>query len=304
MKILVLGGGDSPEREVSLRSAKAVAEAARLAGYEVEEADPKYELERLDKISKETIVLPILHGINGEDGEIQRELEKRQLPFLGSDSKSSENCFDKWLTHQRLADAGITMPRAALVTNANYLDEPLVREPHVLKIVHGGSSIGTLPIPFPDPPPLKNKFVEDIFKLEEEAIVETMIDGKEITVPILDGYALPVIEIIPPDEGGFNYENKYNGRTQEIVPPKSIPEEVQINARLMAEKVHKIMGCRHLSRIDFMVNKNNKLYVLEANTMPGMTEQSLYPKSAAVNGMSMAQLVDKFIDMVKRDYNL
>jgi D-alanine-D-alanine ligase len=146
--------------------------------------------------------------------------------------------------------------------------------------------------------------VEDIFKLEEEAIVETMIDGKEITVPILDGYALPVIEIIPPDEGGFNYENKYNGRTQEIVPPKSIPEEVQINARLMAEKVHKIMGCRHLSRIDFMVNKNNKLYVLEANTMPGMTEQSLYPKSAAVNGMSMAQLVDKFIDMVKRDYNL
>ncbi|HSW78855.1 MAG TPA: D-alanine--D-alanine ligase [Candidatus Babeliales bacterium] len=304
MKILVLGGGDSPEREVSLRSAKAVAEAARMAGYEVEEADPKYDLQKLDKISKATIVLPILHGINGEDGAIQRELEKRQLPFLGSDSKSSETCFDKWLTHQKLAAAGLTMPRAALVTNATYLDEPLVREPHVLKIVHGGSSIGTLPIPFPDPPPLKNKFVDDIFKLEEEAIVETMIDGKEITVPILDGYALPVIEIIPPDEGGFNYENKYNGRTQEIVPPKSIPEEVQINARLMAEKVHKTMGCRHLSRIDFMVNKNNKLYILEANTMPGMTEQSLFPKSAAVNGMSMPQLVNKFIDMVKRDYNL
>src|SRR5579862_7662582 len=102
MKILVLGGGDSPEREVPLRSAKSVADAAREAGFKVSEADPKDGFDVLDKISKDTLVFPILHGKNGEDGTLQKELEARQLPFLGSDSASSEECFNKWRTRQKL----------------------------------------------------------------------------------------------------------------------------------------------------------------------------------------------------------
>src|SRR5437868_10717389 len=125
MKILVLGGGDSPEREVSLRSAKSVTEAARQVGYEVQEADPSENLKILDGVTADTIVFPVLHGKNGEDGGIQRELEKRRLAFLGSDSQSSVECFDKWLTRQRLESSGVPMPRAVLVSKKTYRDQPL-----------------------------------------------------------------------------------------------------------------------------------------------------------------------------------
>ncbi len=304
MKVLVLGGGDSPEREVSLRSAGSVAAAAKTAGYEVMEIDPKYDLEKLDEISKDVIVFPILHGKNGEDGVIQKELEARDFAYLGSDSKVSKTCFDKWQTRQRLEIAGVPMPKAALVTKDSYIHEPMVKWPHVLKIVHGGSSIGTLKIPYPDPPPLKNRHVDSIFKLEDQAIVEELIEGTEITVPILDQIALPVIEIVPPESEEFDYENKYNGRTQELCPPQSVSRELQKQARELAEKVHKTMGCRHLSRVDIMIDRQGRLYVLEINTIPGLTDQSLYPRSAAVVGISMSQLINKFVELVRRDYNL
>ncbi len=304
MKIIVLGGGDSPEREVSLRSAKSVAAAAKRAGYDVEEIDPKFELDRLNKIANDTIVLPILHGKNGEDGAIQQELEKRQLPFLGSDSNTSKLCFDKWQTHQKLQAAGLPVPIATAVTRESY---PLRQEaiaPHVLKIVHGGSSIGTLMVPHPDPTQLRNSRVDAIFQMEKRALIEQLIEGTEVTVPVLDHITLPVIEIIPPENEEFDYRNKYNGRTQEICPPKSLNQEMQSKVRMLAEKVHRTMGARHLSRVDIMVDKNQNLYILEINTMPGMTEQSLYPKAAAVAGLNMQQLVEKFIELVKRDYNL
>jgi D-alanine-D-alanine ligase len=304
MKILVLCGGDSPEREVSLRSAKSIAQAAETAGFEVIEADPKTGLEDLDRISKDALVFPILHGKNGEDGVIQKELEKRKLAFLGADSQSSAACFDKWLTHQTLEAAGVPMPKAVLVSKENYLNEPMSREPHVLKILHGGSSIGTMKIPYPEPPSLKNIRIENLFKLEDQAIVEELIEGIEITAPILDTAALPIVEILPPENEEFDYINKYNGRTQEICPPSSVSQELQTEARQLAEKVHKIMNCRHLSRVDIMIDKQSKLYVLEVNTMPGLTDQSLYPKAAAVAGYPMPQLVAKFADLVKRDYRL
>jgi D-alanine-D-alanine ligase len=302
MKILVLGGGDSPEREVSQRSARSVADAAKTAGLAVNEADPSTETDVLDKLPKDTIVFPILHGKNGEDGVIQQELEKRQLPYLGSDSKSSASCFDKWLTRQQLEAAGVQMPKGTLVNKDTYYTQDISRGPHVLKVLKGGSSIGTLKVT--DPDLLKNYQVDDIFKLENDAVIEELIEGTEITVSVLDQYTLPVIEIIPPPNEEFDYTNKYNGRTQELCPPKSISQGIQNEARLLAEKVHKVMKCRHLSRVDIMVDKNGGLYVLEINTMPGMTDQSLYPKSAAAAGMNMPQLVTKFVDMVKRDYSI
>jgi D-alanine-D-alanine ligase len=128
--------------------------------------------------------------------------------------------------------------------------------------------------------------------------------GNEITVPILDQKALPVVEIVPPDNEEFDYDNKYNGRSQELCPPLSVPRETQKQAQELAEKVHKTMGCRHLSRVDIMIDKAGKLYVLEINTMPGMTDQSLYPKSALVAGMMMPDLMTKFVELVKRDYSI
>lgn len=301
MKILVLGGGISPERQVSLRSAKAVADALTKAGLEAVQADPADGLDVLDDL-KDTIVFPILHGKNGEDGVIQRELEARQLPYLGSDSAASIACFDKWTTRLELLAAGLPMAEAALVDEKSYPGHPLTKVHHVLKVVHGGSSIGTLIVRKDEDE--DEQAVNEIFAMEDKAVLERLIEGTEITVPVLDGQSLPVIEIIPPQDEEFDYDNKYNGRTQEITPPKTVSADHQTMAQRLAEKVYQVMGARHLARVDMMIDQKGDIFVLEINTMPGMTDGSLFPKSAAAAGMDMPALVQRFAELVARDYKL
>lgn len=298
MKILVLGGGESPEREVSLRSAANVATAARAAGFEVLEADPKYEPEILNTLPIDALVFPILHGAGGEDGVIQKQLEDLKLAFLGSGSQVSQECFDKWTTRQKLEAAGIVMPKARLVTKDTYKNTDLIKTPYVLKVARGGSSIGTLVVH--DPSVVDPAKVEELFGLDDHAVLEELIEGDEVTVPVLDSSALPVIEIIPPANEEFDYDNKYNGRTQELCPAKNISADLQKQARDMAERVHYVMGARHLSRVDMMIDKDDRIYVLEINTMPGMTTGSLYPKSAKEAGMDMPALVKKFAELVTK----
>ncbi|HSX27168.1 MAG TPA: D-alanine--D-alanine ligase [Patescibacteria group bacterium] len=301
MKVIVLGGGTSPEREVSLRSAAAVSKALKQAGAEVVDIDPKNGLEILDR-QKDVIVFPILHGQNGEDGTIQRELEVRNLPYLGTDSTTSAKCFDKWQTRLALLAAKLPMARGDLVTSDTYYGHPLTKQPHVLKVTHGGSSIGTYIVK--DPRKVDSKLVKDVFQLHERAVIEELVEGIEITVPILDDKALPVIEIRPPADADFDYENKYNGVTSELCPPRSLDKDQQNQAQTLAEKVHRTMGCRHLSRTDIIMKPDGSFIVLEINTIPGMTEQSLYPKSASVAGISMPKLMSAFVDLVKRDYGI
>ena len=302
MNILVLGGGDSPEREVSLRSAKSVATAARAAGFQVSEADPAEGLEVLDRIHESTIVMPVLHGAGGEDGSIQAELEKRHLPFLGSDSRSSADSFDKAVTRRKLEAAGLPVAKGAVVGKGSYAGHSLSKKPHVLKVSRGGSSIGTLIVR--DTASINKEDIDKLFALDDEAILEELVDGPEVTIPILDKQALPVIEIRPPQGLEFDYENKYNGMSAEICPPETISKDVQQKVQNMAEEVHRVMGCRHLSRVDIMIDKNSDLYVLEINTIPGLTDQSLYPKSASAAGLDMPGLVKRFVELVERDYSL
>jgi D-alanine-D-alanine ligase len=125
-------------------------------------------------------------------------------------------------------------------------------------------------------------------------LIEGLIDGQEITVSILGEVALPVIEIVPPANEEFDYENKYNGKTQELCPPQNVSEAIQKEAQNLAIKVQKILGVRHLSRVDMML-RGDQLYILEINTMPGLTDQSLFPKSARVAGLDMAQLSHKLL---------
>ena len=302
MKVIVLGGGDSPEREISLRSAKYIAKAARDAGFDVEEYDPSKGLTYIVKVPKSTLVLPILHGINGEDGVIQAVLEEHNLPYLGSNSTSSAACFDKWKTREVLKATNLPMTKGALVTKNTYASHFLSKRPHVLKVRRGGSSIGTLIVR--DIAKRDMGEIDKIFTIDSEALIEELIEGPELTIPILDQSALPVIEIVPPEGKEFDYENKYNGLTQEICPPINVSMDIQKEAQVLAEKVHKVMNCRHLSRVDIMADKNDSLFVLEINTIPGLTDQSLYPKSAAAAGIDMPSLVKKFVDMVARDYDL
>ncbi len=299
MKLLILGGGASPEREVSLRSATAVADAARQADYEVEEADPGAGLMFLDKLQPGTIVLPILHGAGGEDGSLQAELEKRNLPFLGTKSQPSTACWDKWTALNKLAAAGVPIAKSELVTPYSFKHHALASKPYVLKVRRGGSSIGVLIAR--DTSRVRDWQIEEVFAMESPAILEELIEGVEITVAVLDGQALPVVEIRPPTNGEFDYDNKYNGKTAELCPPENVSDEVQASARAVAEKSHKLLGCRHLSRTDMMVRPDGSLFVFDLNTMPGLTEQSLYPKAALTAGLSMPELVKKFVAMVERD---
>ncbi len=293
--VVVLGGGDSPEREVSLRSSAAVVRAAKDAGYDVQVCDPKDGLGFLDKLSKNAVVLPILHGVGGEDGELQAKLEKYGLRYLGADSEASKLCFDKHLTRQRLAESNLPIPRGAAIKRAEYDNHPIAQKPHILKVARGGSSIGTLFVQDPETTDIKK--VDEIFSLDNLAIIEELVDGTEITVPILGGRALPVIEICPPENGEFDYKNKYNGKTQEFCPPVSISADLQQKAQDLAKQVHRVTGCRHLSRVDIIIRPDDSMVVLEINTLPGMTEQSLYPKSAKEAGISITELVDKFVYM-------
>ncbi len=298
MKILVLGGGNSPEREVSQRSAKAVASALETAGFEVDQADPKDGL----KVGEDTIVFPILHGQGGEDGKLQKQLEALKVPYLGSDSQASAICFDKSLARQKLQDFNIPVAAGDTVTWQTYASHKLSKEPHVLKVSRGGSSIGTYIVR--DPENINQNHVQEVFSLDNEAVIEELVIGNEITVPILDNKALPVIEIVPPQDGEFDYENKYNGRTQELCPPQNVSQLLQSKAQTLATQVHQALGARHLSRIDIIVKPNGDLVVLELNTMPGMTAQSLYPLSAKAHGLEMPELMREFVRLVKRDYKL
>lgn len=302
MKILVLAGGNSPEREVSRRSAEAVVRALHDTGAQILEQDPVNGLAILDELGPQDEVFPILHGIGGEDGIIQSELEKRGLRYLGTNSQNSRTCFDKHMTRQALQKASLPIAKGELVTRASYAKSTFLNNPYVVKSVNGGSSLGTAIVR--EPRQLTSQELDQVFAYSKEAVIEELVNGIEITVPILDNSALPIIEIQPPDTEDFDYENKYNGKTRELCPPASVDATLQKKAQNLAEKAHKALGARHLSRVDMIVRPNGDIIILEINTIPGMTDQSLYPKSAQVAGISFPELVKKFVGFVERDYKL
>lgn len=300
MKVLVLFGGDSPEREVSLRSGPAINEALIRAGIETILYDPIDGDEGLFRLASEVdMVFPVLHGKNGEDGVIQKKLESVGALFLGSDSKSSAVCFNKGRTHQFLEKAGITMPSFAIVTKQD-MQNNLFEKPFVLKPVEGGSSLDTLVAREVSENTLNT--AKEFLGKYEYMMLEELIQGQEITVPVLGGQALPVIAIVPPADGEFDYVNKYNGKSNELCPAPTelASQDVQRQAQQLAIQVHNLLDARHLSRTDIIVTPKNELYVLELNTMPGMTNQSLFPAAALVAGYTMEQLVLKLIEIVKK----
>jgi D-alanine-D-alanine ligase len=295
MKVLVLLGGVSNEREVSLRSGRAVADALKAGGHEVLEYDPQQGLESLaGYVGKVDCVFPVLHGRGGEDGTVQAELERLGFKYLGSDSKVSKVCFDKSQFKDILNKLSILTPQSEVVTRISVGSSPLLRNPYVLKPLNGGSSLDAFIIR----DPANRTFDPRIFDHYQLMILEQLIDGTEITIPVLGNAALPVIEIIPPKGKEFDYENKYNGETQEICPPQNVDAAKQQEAQKLAETIHTQTGVRHLSRTDIIIDHEGKMWVLELNTIPGLTEQSLFPKAAAVAGINMQQLVQKFLDLV------
>ena len=297
MKVLVIGGGNSNEREVSLMSARYVCDGAKDAGYHADFYDWDGSVEWLDKNLKYyDVVLPILHGEGGEDGEIQMILESNQVRYLGSGPIVAKKCFDKQQIRKFAKSLKILVPNGDVLGFDEYKSSKFFDRPHVVKPVEGGSGIDSFVIK--DLAKRDINSVEETFKKYRQMLIEECIDGQEITVGVLDSYKeLPVVEIIPPVGELFDFENKYNGRTTELCPPENISEELQLQAKAVAKHLHQELGCKHITRSDFMI-EDNKLYFLEINIIPGLTDQSLFPKAAKAAGLEFPQLVDHLVKLV------
>jgi D-alanine-D-alanine ligase len=281
-----------------LRSGATVSRALEEAGHIVAFYDPQLDTDGQNlqhAASEADVAFPVLHGTGGEDGTLQARLDLLQMPYVGASADVSAQCFDKWLTLQKVANAGIVTPASALVSLTELPHHPLIRQPFVLKPRAEGSSIDTFLVRQPHEFVADDPRLVDAFERQGNMIMEPLIVGTELTVAILEDESLPVVEIIPPADSDFDYENKYNGRTQELCPPQHIPAERQAEAQAIALTVHRLMGCRDLSRSDFMLDEKDQLYFLEINTLPGMTEQSLFPRAAQAAGISMSQLVDRLV---------
>jgi len=285
--VLVLGGGPDRERPVSLNSAAQVAEALRQAGHQTIERDIlPGDLSALDEPFD--VVFPVLHGPWGEGGPLQRILERRSLAFVGCGSAAASIAIDKVATKQALAALDIALPRHQVVTDHEVLS---VRPPAVVKPIDDGSSVDVCICRSVD----EIHAAIDKHRGDRPALmVEQFIAGREMTVGILDGRALPGIEIVP-RVGFYDYEAKYERDDTQYRFDIKLPPEAIRRMQRMAEAVFAELGCRDLGRVDFIVDDEHRPWFLEVNTLPGFTTHSLLPMAARRTGLEMPALCDKLI---------
>ena len=299
-KIGVLMGGPSTEREISLESGKAVYESLNHAGLNVAaldiKTDGKEENIGLIKSQKIDLAFIALHGRFGEDGQIQEILDTLKVPYTGSGALASRLAMDKIASRKIFAASGLHVPRYKtedkLSYNANWRTQHNdFTLPLVVKPAGHGSSIGLSVV---DREGYLDKSVDLAFSFDERIIIEEYIRGREVTVGILDELALPVIEIIP-KKRFFDYEAKYQAGMTDYVVPAELEDEIAQNIQEAALSAHKLLGCYGCSRVDMILSSDNIPFVLEVNTIPGLTVTSLLPKAAKVAGIDFSQLCIKLI---------
>jgi len=297
MRILIITGGTSSERRISLMSARQVKKNLEKVGYKIKLFDLKKGLKKLKKIYKDfDVIFPVIHGEEGEGGKLQKFLSKLGKPFVGGDYKGYKQGwfkipFKKWCEQNNI-------PTAPWKKIKNKKDILKFGFPSVLKSSSGGSSREVVILKSKNY--LKNHLVNKLFKLNFPLFVEKYLPGIEVTVAVLGDKALPVIEIVPPEGGWFDYQNKYWGATQEIPHAPSLDEKTKKEVQKIAEKIHQGFRLGQFSRIDFMIS-NGKPYVLEINTIPGLTASSLLPKAAQAAGIFFPKLLDRIIKMAVKN---
>ncbi len=291
-KVTVLLGGFSAERDVSLTSGRACADALREAGYEVTEVDVTRDLTALIAAldPKPDVIFNALHGRWGEDGCIQGLLDMLGMRYTHSGVLASALAMNKDRTKTLAVDAGIRVPHGIVVPLKRLAGEDVMARPYVAKPLDEGSSVGVQIVEAGDNGPV---LPEDPGSADDQWLVEEYIAGRELTVSVMDGKAIAVTELRP-KEGFYTYEAKYTeGKTEHIVPAP-IPDAIYQEALDAAAKVHEILGCQGVTRSDFRYDDTGgepgKLYFLEINTQPGMTALSLVPEQAAYKGMSFPEL--------------
>lgn len=303
-KVLVLMGGTSEEREVSLKSGNNVYKALKQKGFEADIIDLNRDnLNQIADIAPDVVFIA-LHGKNGEDGTVQGYLDLLGIPYTGSGVAASAICMNKILTKKLLSYEGLPTPdyiimRKKTFDQAAFVVRSLVQKfglPMVVKAATQGSSIGTY---------IVNKedeilpAIEAAFKYDQDVLIEKFIDGTLLTASVLGNDSpcvLPLIEITSNNEF-YDYESKYTPGMCEHIIPARVSGELQQKIARISEEAYKSVGCRGFARIDFMVDKNDQPYILEINTIPGMTDMSLVPDAARAVGIFYEDLIEKLVNL-------
>lgn len=297
MKVGVIYGGISREREISIKTGEAVIKALVELGYDVLPLLVDSDLVERVMRSHIDIAFIALHGKYGEDGTVQGLLELLKIPYTGSSCLASSVAIDKIMTKKIWCYEGIKTPDFQTLkskSSRRVIDFPLVVKPP-----KEGSTIGISIVKNEDE---YKKAIEEAFLLDNEVLVEKYIQGKELTVAVFNDEVFTPIEIRP-KKGFYDFFSKYNkGETDYIIPPQ-IEDDVRQIIMDMAKKAYDALNCSGAARIDFILSEVNVPYALEINTIPGMTETSLLPKACAYHGISFGQLVEKILKSA-RLYNL
>ncbi len=302
LRLALIAGGKSAEREVSLKSGEQVYQALDKSRYDIRRYDPKDDLERLVREAPELdVALVIMHGRGGEDGTLQGLLELLELPYQGSGVLGSALGMNKELSKILYQQAGLKVP-PALVFSQEEAPAPAEIEarlglPVVVKPVNEGSSIGVTKAASREE---LEQGLRAAFAYDRRVLVEQFIPGREITGAVLGNdrlTALPLVEIIPAAQYAFfNYEAKYRPGASREVCPAPLDPELTTRAQACALAAHRALQCRGYSRTD-MILADGDFYVLETNTIPGMTATSLFPQAAQAHGLSFPQLLDTLVDL-------
>jgi D-alanine-D-alanine ligase len=299
LNVVVLMGGWSSEREVSLTSGKGVAQALRTRGWRnVTEVDMDRNVAAVLAAIRPDVVFNALHGTPGEDGTVQGMLDLMQIPYTHSGLETSVLAIDKELTKMVLVPHGIRMPKGEVVASESlYAGDPMAR-PYVLKPVNEGSSVGVAIVT--DEGNYGNPIGRDVegpWRHFEHLLAEPFIKGHELTVAVLGGEALCVTEL-KPKVGFYDYDSKYTDGLTEHVCPAQVPDNIAAAMMDMAARAHRLLGCKGASRSDFRWDEEQGeegIYLLEINTQPGMTPLSLVPEQARQRGIDYGELVERLI---------
>jgi D-alanine-D-alanine ligase len=310
LKIALIFGGPSPEYDVSLKTAEAMRTSLDPKNYEVVDVhitrkgewnidSKKLSLEQaLQRLRMVDVALLAVHGSFGEDGELQKILSENDIIFTGSDANASRTAMDKVASSKLFVRAGLLAPETFVAKDLDQAKKVAKKLsfPFVVKPVNQGSSVGVSIVHSRNQ--LQNA-VNRALKYDELIILQEYIDGREVSCSVIENSAkktkaLPPTELIPIRADFFDYEAKYTpGATNEITPPE-LPTDLINQIKVDALAAHKLVGCSGYSRTD-MILRDDKIYVIEINTLPGMTETSMLPQQAAVEGMSLSELLNLII---------
>jgi D-alanine-D-alanine ligase len=299
-RVAVVCGGPAAEREVSLASGREVANALRSTFEDVTVLEPDLHLAEELLRGSIDVVFPALHGPLGEDGSIQGLLEVAGVPYVGSDVAGSACAMDKVIAKRLFRDAGLPLAREVVVERADAADavarvRELLPGRVAVKPATQGSAVG---VAFAETDEELATALDAAFGFDEKVLVEEFVVGSEITVGILenpDAAPFPVIDIRTPGDSWYDFEHRYTVGLSEHVIPAPLPPDVYEAVQDLAVRAHVTLGCRDLSRVDFVVEPGGRTVLLEVNTLPGMTPTSLYPDGAQAAGIPFEQLVSGLV---------